>query len=112
MALTPYGLNAKISVVKNTATLLISTKDLLDDGSIIQIRVWSVPVPVRASSHLYKYSLFYGRNGQRLVGYDNEAGKGDHKHVRGVELPVTYNGLSDLLDQFQADVAALRKEET
>jgi hypothetical protein len=97
-------------IVKKAA-LLISTKDLLDDGSVVQIRVWSVPTAVRGSPHLYKCSLYYGRNGQRLVGYDNEAGKGDHKHVRDVEAPVTYSGLSDLLDQFHTDVLAVRREE-
>lgn len=111
MVLTPYGPQAIVIPVKNTATLLIGTRDLLEDGGIVQLRVWSVPTPVRGSVHLYKYSLFYGRNGQRLVGYDNEAGKGDHKHVRDVETPVTFGSLSDLLDQFHADVEAMRKGE-
>ena len=35
--------------------------------------------------HALKYSLFYGRNGRRLAGYDNERGKGDHKHIGAVE---------------------------
>lgn len=95
--------------MKKKATLLISTKDLLDDGTVVQIRVWSVPTPVRGTPHRYKYSLFYGRDGQRPVGYDNEAVKGDHKHVRDVESLVTYSSLSDLLDQFHADVSAFRK---
>lgn len=98
-------------VLKNAATLLIDSRDLLEDGGIVQLRVWVVPAPGRGSAHLYKYSLFYGRDGKRLVGYDNEAGKGDHKHVRGVETPTSFAGLSDLLDQFHADVEAMRSKE-
>ena len=51
------------------------------DGAIMEMTIWEVPTPVSGSTHLLKYSLFYGRPGQRLVGYDNERGKGDHRHL-------------------------------
>jgi hypothetical protein len=37
--------------------------------------------PAPPGSHSFKYRLFYGVPGQRLIGYDNERGKGDHRHV-------------------------------
>ena len=37
--------------------------------------IWEVPSPVVGSAHKLKYSLFYGANGKRLLGYDNERGK-------------------------------------
>jgi hypothetical protein len=43
--------------------------------------IWEVASPVIGSAHKLKYSLFYGVNGKRLVGYDNERGKGDHRHI-------------------------------
>jgi hypothetical protein len=51
--------------------------------------------------------LSYGRPGQRLVGYDDERGKRDHKHLRGTEVPYAFVSLSKLLDDFRADVEKL-----
>jgi hypothetical protein len=88
---------------------LINRKVIYDDGSILQIRIWSVPSPVVASRHEYKYSLFYGRDGVRLVGYDNERGKGDHKHIRDNELAYAFTDLDRMIDDFMADVTAIRE---
>lgn len=52
----------------------------------MEMTLWQVPEPVAASAHRLKYSLFYGYPGKRLIGYDNERGKGDHKHVGDREL--------------------------
>jgi hypothetical protein len=46
-----------------------------------EMTIWEVASPVIGSAHKLKYSLFYGVNGKRLVGYDNERGKGDHRHI-------------------------------
>jgi len=70
----------------------------------MEIKVWRVPSPVRPSTHEYKYSLFYGRRGLRLVGFDNEQGKGDHMHVAGTEKPYSFTGLDQLLADFFAEV--------
>ncbi|PWC33274.1 DUF6516 family protein [Azospirillum sp. TSO35-2] len=93
----------------NKAVLLLSRKTIYDDGSIVQVRVWSVTAPVPPSEHRYKYSLFYGRAGERIVGYDNEKGKGDHKHIRGQQSPVAFESIDQLIDQFFTDVAAFRE---
>jgi hypothetical protein len=58
---------------------------LFDDGAIVEMVIWRVPRPVPPSRHSLKYSLFYGRLGVREVGYDNERGKGDHRHFQGSE---------------------------
>ena len=39
-----------------------------------------------------------------LVRYDNEHGKGDHKHVTGQEEPYHFKDISTLLDNFWEDV--------
>jgi hypothetical protein len=41
------------------------------------------------------------------VGYDNERGKGDHKHVAGIESAYAFVSLAQLLDDFRADVEAV-----
>ena len=51
------------------------------DGAIVEMSIWIVPDSVPGSSHAFKYSLYYGYPGRRVVGYDNERGKGDHRHI-------------------------------
>ena len=78
-----------------------------DDGAIVEMVIWRVPSPVLPSEHGLKYSLFYGRAGIRLVGYDNERGKGDHRHFQGLETPYTFTTVEQLVADFWADVKAV-----
>ena len=91
-----------------SADLILDQRFGLDDGAIVQVKIWRVPEPVPPSGHLLQYSLFYGRRGERLVGYDNERGKGDHKHIYGIEHPYSFVSIDRLLADFRADVEALR----
>ncbi|MGB8279137.1 MAG: DUF6516 family protein [Methylovirgula sp.] len=79
-----------------------------DDSAIVEVVLWRVPAPVPPSSHGLKYSLFYGRPGIREIGYDNERGKGDHRHFRGLETAYTFTTVEQLMTDFWADVHALR----
>ena len=90
------------------AELVIADKVVFDDGAIQEMVVWRVPAPVPPSSHAFKYRMFYGFPGRRLVGYDNERGKGDHRHNDGREEPYDFRGWEALIDDFLADVARLR----
>jgi len=63
------------------AELLFDRRRIFDDGSVMAMKIWRVPEPVSPSTHSLKYSLFYGRPGLRIIGYDNERGKGDHKSL-------------------------------
>lgn len=91
------------------ALLFHHSKRSYPDGTIIQIRIWILPKPDAERPHGYKYSLFFGREGERLVGYDNERGKGDHKHIRGLEVPYTFTSIDQLFTDFRRDVATMRK---
>jgi hypothetical protein len=66
---------------KPTAAL----KESREDGSIVEIVVWLVPEAVPPSTHAYKYRLYFGKDDTCRIRYDNERGKGDHKHVGEVE---------------------------
>jgi hypothetical protein len=79
-----------------------------EDGSIVEILLWRVPTPVPPSTHGLKYSLFYGRPGIRQVGYDNERGKGDHKHLLEIEQPYLFSTVEQLIADFWADVREIR----
>jgi hypothetical protein len=75
----------------------------------LEIKLWSLQQPVKSSLHTFKYSLFYGRPSQRLVGYDNEAGKGDHRHFGEHEEPYVFTTPEQLVQDFLADVRRLRQ---
>jgi hypothetical protein len=90
------------------ATLLFRERRLFDDGAIMEMTIWRVPTSVPPTTHGLKYSLFYGRPGQRLVGYDNERGKGDHRHLAAQELPYEFLSVERLMADFLADVRRQR----
>jgi Family of unknown function (DUF6516) len=79
-------------------------KEIRDDGSIVEIVIWRLTQPVAPCTHLYKYRLYFGAAGQCRVRYDNEKGKGDHRHVNDIEEPYRFVSITRLLDDFQHDV--------
>lgn len=92
------------------ATLIQSDKQRFEDGAIRQIKIWLVPEPVPPSAHRFKYSLVYVVDSVRVIGYDNERGKGDHRHLHGIETPYKFQGIAKLLADFQALIGQERGE--
>jgi hypothetical protein len=92
------------------ADLLFHQRIDYDDGGIVEMLLWRVPVPEPPSTHCLKYSLFYGRPGVREVGYDNERGKGDHRHMASVETVYFFTSVEQLVADFWKDVRTLRGE--
>ena len=92
------------------ATLVRSEKTVFDNGDIRQVIIWLVPEPVPPSIHRLKYSLVYISKGNRVIGFDNERGKGDHRHLHGVETPYDFQNIAKLLADFRALVAQERGE--
>ena len=76
----------------------------------MEIVVWRVPRRVPASSHDFKYSLALVAEGICVLRYDNEAGKGDHKHIAGLEVAYCFTDLITLQADFWNDVEAWRAE--
>ena len=89
------------------ATLLAATKEVRNDNTIVEIMVWSLPEPLPPCTHRYKYRLFYGQPGERQIGYDNERGKGDHRHWLGKQTNYQFTTPEKLLADFEADIAAI-----
>lgn len=71
--------------------------------------VWRVPEPLAASRHDYKYRLALIVDGHCILRYDNESGKGDHKHLDRAELPYGFTTAENLLNDFWSDVEIWRK---
>lgn len=66
--------------------------------------IWKVPEPIPPTRHGYKYRLVYVVNGKRVVGYDHERGKGDHRHLGSREIPYHFVDVPTLLNDFIKDV--------
>lgn len=86
------------------AELIYRDKKKLASGAIMEMVVWKLPETSAERPHGYKYRLYYGKEGTRLVGYDNERGKGDHRHYGSREEPYEFVSVDQLLADFWADV--------
>jgi hypothetical protein len=62
------------------------------------------------SLHSFKYRLAYVVGGKCVLRYDNELGKGDHRHTVRKEKPYAFVSVDQLLDDFLADVARWREK--
>jgi hypothetical protein len=93
------------------ATKLFHDKATLPDGAIVEMTIWQLATANPERPHGLKYSLYYGRAGERLVGYDNERGKGDHKHIAGREQRYRFVSVEQLVADFLADVERVRRDE-
>ena len=91
-----------------TAQLITRFKNVNPDGSLLELVVWKVPAPVPPTEHGYKYRAVYVKDGVRIVGFDNERGKGDHCHLDGEEKPYVFTTVEQLVEDFIAAVSARR----
>ena len=60
--------------------------------------------PVSGCRHPYKYRLALVVDGECVLRYDNEAGKGDHRHGDGQESPYPFTEIEQLVADFLTDV--------
>lgn len=86
------------------AALLLRERQALTEASFVELVIWRVPRRVPGSAHDFKYSLALVAHGRCVLRYDNEAGKGDHRHVEGQEVGYRFVDLASLQADFWADV--------
>jgi len=94
-----------VVIAYNTeAHRLLKVRQPIGDDGFVEIVIWQLPAPLPASQHTLKYRLAYVVADVCVVRYDNESGKGDHKHVGGQETPCAFTDLDTLLGDFWRDV--------
>lgn len=92
------------------AKLIFHEKNLLEDGYLLELVLWQLPVKTADRPHGYKYRLYFGDDkGNCLVRYDNESGKGDHKHIGKHEMAYQFVDQDKLIKDFYQDVIEQRK---
>jgi hypothetical protein len=92
------------------STALILRRVVLAADAFVEVAVWRVPRPVPPSKHAFKYRLAYVVAGECVVRYDNERGKGDHRHVGTAEIPYDFSTPDQLITDFHADIARWNDE--
>jgi hypothetical protein len=86
------------------AERLIRERRVLEPGFTEAI-VWRLPQPLSGSNHSLNYRPAYVVDGECVPRCDNEADKGDHRHMGTEEMPCVLVSVDQLLDDFSADVA-------
>lgn len=92
------------------ATLVIRRRVVFGNRDFVEMVVWRVPLPVPPTIHGFKYRLAYIVDGRRVIGFDNERGKGDHRHEDSLEEPYRFTGVEALLADFLTAVARWRRD--
>lgn len=87
------------------AELLLNARHIVSENAFAEMIVWRLPAPLPGSSHVFKYRLALVVAGVCVLRYDNEAGKGDHKHMGEDESPYVFATPQALLDDFWSDAA-------
>jgi hypothetical protein len=92
------------------AEALARERHVVAENAFVEIVVWHIPHPVKGSTHRFKYHLALVVAGECVLRYDNETGKGDHRHVGEIETSYSFSSYEKLLVDFWADVDAWRQQ--
>ena len=91
------------------AELLMRERLILSRRALVEIVIWKVPQPLPASRYPFKYRLAYIANERCAIRFDNEVGKGDHKHLDEIEVPYVFSNLDSLQADFWTEVNKRRR---
>ena len=86
------------------AQLMLKDRRVVSEDTFVDMVVWRLPFPLPGSRHRFKYRLALVVNDRCALRYDNEQGKGDHKHIGDYEMPFVFTTIQDLLNNFWHDV--------
>lgn len=92
------------------AELIYQEKYIYADGAVREMVLWQLPEKTSDRPHGLKYRLYYGlKDGTCLVRYDNESGKGDHKHTLGREQIFQFKDVETLVSDSLEEIEKARK---
>ena len=100
-----------VGIISNMRTgALMRRRIVLAPDAFVEVAIWRLSRPVPPSEHGFKYRLAYVVADQCVVRYDNERGKGDHRHVGAATMPYTFSTPDQLMADFSADIARWNDE--
>jgi uncharacterized protein DUF6516 len=86
------------------ARLLLRERRIVAEDRFAEIVIWQLPRPVAGSRHRFKYRLAFVVDEVCVLRFDNETGKGDHKHIGQEEVPYRFRSLQQLVTDFWDEV--------
>ncbi len=92
------------------ATELIRDRIVFSESAFAELVLWRVLQPVGGSDHNFKYRLADVVDAVCVVRYDNERGKGDHRHFGERESAYTFISPNQLISDFQQGIARWNDE--
>ena len=92
------------------AVALVNTRIIYSEEAFAELVLWQLPTPLAGSRHGFKYRLAYVVRGVCVIRYDNEAGKGDHRHYGRRQSAYAFTNPDNLIAAFQADIARWNRE--
>lgn len=92
------------------ATLLVRQRVEVHASAFAELVIWQLPAPLAGSAHSFKYRLAYVVGGICVLRYDNEAGKGDHRHWDEQEGRYRFKAPDQLMADFFEDIQRYNDE--
>ncbi len=92
------------------AVPLLRTRVIYAEAAFAELAIWQIPKPVAGSSHRFKYRLAYVVHGVCVLRYDNEDGRGDHRHAGSKESAYAFPTPERLIADFQRDISRWNHE--
>ena len=83
---------------------LLHTRVVYSEISFAELVLWRLPRPIAGSAHPYKYRLAHVVRGNCVLRYDNESGKGDHRHLLSRQRTYAFTTPEQLLADFMRDI--------
>jgi hypothetical protein len=98
-------LRSVVTIANMKAVELVRTRIVYSRNAFAELVLWRLPGPLEGSTHRFKHRLAYVVQGQCVLRYDNESGKGDHRHWHGSrERPYRFTTPEQLIVDFQGDI--------
>jgi hypothetical protein len=94
------------------ARLLLDEIYPLSELLVAELVAWELPRQLPGSAHRFKYRFALIAAGVCVLRYDNEAGKGDHRHVGRRQFAYRFTDMDELAVDFWKDVEAWQRQQS
>jgi hypothetical protein len=89
---------------------LVNARIAYYESAFAELVLWHLSSPLKGSAHSFKYRLAYVVRGECVLRYDNEVGKGDHRHFGKRESVYAFTTPDQLIADFKNDIARWSRE--
>ena len=102
-----------VGIITNmNAALIVRERMPFGDDAFAEMVLWKLSSPVPGSLHPYKYRLAFVLRDECVLRYDNETGKGDHRHTRAREFIYVFESPEKLIQDFLREARRIYREDS